>query len=72
MLNKYVPEGLYMIADKLKELADEDVRTALTPLAAVKDVIDVATGNEAENTKNLIESIGKDIEDGFDKLTGEK
>ena len=29
MLSKYGPEGLYLIADKLKELADEDVSNAI-------------------------------------------
>jgi hypothetical protein len=29
LLDKYGPEGLYMIADKLKELADEDMRNVL-------------------------------------------
>lgn len=29
LLHKYGPEGLYMIADKLKELADEDMRNGL-------------------------------------------
>lgn len=29
LLNKYGPEGLYLLADKLKELADEDIRNAL-------------------------------------------
>jgi len=29
LLHKYGPEGLYMIADKLKELADEHVRNSL-------------------------------------------
>ena len=29
LLDKYGPEGLYLIADKLKEIADEDVRNAL-------------------------------------------
>ena len=29
LLDKYGPEGLYMIANKLKELADEDMRNAL-------------------------------------------
>ena len=53
------------------ELAEATVKVVITPLAAVKDVIDVASGNEAENTKKLIESIGDNIEDGFDKLTGE-
>ena len=29
LLCKYGPEGLYEIADKLKQIADEDVRTAM-------------------------------------------
>jgi hypothetical protein len=29
LLNKYGPEGLYIIADKLKELADEEMQNAL-------------------------------------------
>ena len=29
LLSKYGPEGLYLIADKLKEIADEDVRCSL-------------------------------------------
>ncbi|MFW6281293.1 MAG: hypothetical protein ACOC1O_00685 [bacterium] len=29
LLNKYGPEGLYEIANKLKQIADEDVNTAL-------------------------------------------
>lgn len=28
LLHKYGPEGLYMIADKLKSIANEDCRTA--------------------------------------------
>ena len=54
------------------EIAEATVKTALTPIAAVKDVINIASGNEADSTKNLIESIGENIEDGFDKLTGEQ
>ena len=32
LLNKYGPEGLYQMADKLKEIADEDVENALTKI----------------------------------------
>ena len=53
------------------EITEAVVKTALTPIAVVKDVVDVTMGNKAENTKNLIESIGKDLEKGLDKLTGE-
>jgi len=30
LLDKYGPEGLYMIADRLEELADEEIRNALS------------------------------------------
>jgi hypothetical protein len=39
------------------------VKTALTPLAVVKDVVNVATGNEPEATKNLLNSAGKDLKE---------
>ena len=46
------------------------VKTALTPLAVVKDAIDVATGEEPENTKDLLKSAGDDVEDAIDDMTG--
>lgn len=42
------------------------VKTALTPMAVVADVIDTATGNEPKNTKKHIDSIVKDAEDILD------
>jgi len=42
------------------------VKTALTPVAVVKDVINVATGEEADATQSLIESAIKNLEDSFD------
>lgn len=53
------------------EIAEATVKVAITPIAAVKDVIDVASGEEAENTSKLLNSAGKNVEKGFDKLTGE-
>ena len=38
------------------------VKVACTPVAIVKDVVDVASGEEAENTKKLLESAGEDAE----------
>lgn len=49
------------------EIISATVKTALTPIAVVKDVVDVATGKEAENTKDLLKSAGKD----FDKAVKE-
>ena len=42
------------------------VKIALTPVAVVTDVVKVATGNEADTTKNLIDSATDDFEDAFD------
>lgn len=44
------------------------VKTALTPLAVVKDAVNVVTGEEAETTKKHLESTKKDVEDAFDDL----
>jgi hypothetical protein len=53
------------------EIASAAVKVVASPIAIVKDASDILEGNEANNTSNLIESIGDNIEDGFDKLTGE-
>lgn len=37
------------------------VKTALTPVAIVKDVVNVAIGEEADDTKKLLESTGDDV-----------
>ena len=55
----------------LKNLILATVKTALTPVAIVKDVIDVATGEEAENTKRLLKSASKDAERAGDTMLGE-
>ena len=47
------------------------IKTALTPLAVVKDAVNIATGQEADATKNLLSSAGEDLEDAVDDATGE-
>ena len=42
------------------------VKTVITPVAVVKDVVNVAVGEEADSTKKHIESITDDIEDAFE------
>lgn len=42
------------------------VKTVLTPVAIAKDVINVAIGEEADATKELLESAREDIEDAFE------
>jgi hypothetical protein len=44
------------------------VKTALTPVAIVKDVVNVATGEEANATKKLVRSAGNDAADAVDDL----
>ena len=49
------------------------VKTVLTPVAVVKDVVNVATvatGEEADTTKNLLSSAGEDLSDAVDEITG--
>lgn len=55
----------------LTNLISATVKTALTPVAIVKDVVDVATGNEPENTKKLLKSAAKDVERAGDTMMGE-
>tara|TARA_B110001450_G_C17261255_1_gene335615 strand:- start:11 stop:232 length:222 start_codon:yes stop_codon:yes gene_type:complete len=55
----------------LTNLISATVKTALTPVAVVKDVVDVATGKEAENTKKLLKSAAKDAERAGDTAMGE-
>lgn len=44
------------------------VKTALSPIAVVKDVVNVATGEEADATKELLESAGDDVKQAADNL----
>jgi len=44
------------------------VKTVLTPVAVVKDAVNVVTGEEADATKNLLSSAVEDVEEGFDDL----
>jgi hypothetical protein len=46
------------------------VKTVLTPVAIVKDVVNVATGEEADTTKNLLSSAADDLSDAVDDITG--
>jgi hypothetical protein len=50
------------------EIISATVKTVLTPVAVVKDVVNVATGEEANSTKKLLSSAAKDVEIGFDDL----
>lgn len=55
----------------LTNLISATVKTVITPVAIVKDVVDVATGTEPQNTKNLLNSATKDVEQATDTLMGD-
>jgi hypothetical protein len=44
------------------------VKTALTPVAIVKDAVNVVTGEEPDATKSLLESASDDLKDACDDL----
>lgn len=44
------------------------IKTALTPVAVVKDAVNVATGEEPDATKNLLQSARDDAEEAIEDL----
>lgn len=44
------------------------IKTALTPIAIVKDVVNVAMGEDADATKNLLSSAKDDASEALDDL----
>ena len=54
--------------DFIADVSSAVVKTALTPIAVVKDAADVVIGEEPETTKELIKSIGDDLSDAGDDL----
>lgn len=44
------------------------VKTVLIPVAVVKDVANIVTGEEADATKGLVESAGDDVKQATDDL----
>jgi hypothetical protein len=56
--------------DFVPNIVSATVKTALTPIAVVKDVVSVATGEDADNTKKLLESAGEDVGKAVDNVTG--
>lgn len=51
-------------------LVSATVKTVLTPVAIVKDAVDIVKGEEPENTKSLLESAGEDLDDAIDEACG--
>ena len=52
----------------LSNIVSATIKTALTPIAVVKDVVNVATDKDVDATKNLLESAREDASDAFDNL----
>jgi len=44
------------------------VKTALTPVAIVKDAVNVVTGEEADATKSLLQSAAEDVSEATEDL----
>lgn len=57
--------------DALSDLASAVVKTALTPIAIAKDAVEVVTGGESDNTKELLKAAAKDLSKIGDDLTGD-
>lgn len=52
----------------LTNIISATVKTVLTPVAVVKDVVNISTGEEADATKNLLGSASEDVADAGDDL----
>jgi hypothetical protein len=52
----------------LTNMIGATVKTVLTPVAVVEDVVNIATGKEVSATKSLLESAARDVVDSFDDL----
>ena len=52
------------------DILSATVKVALTPVAIVKDVVNIATGEEPDATKELFKSAGEDLDDAINEATG--
>jgi hypothetical protein len=52
------------------DIISSTVKVALTPIAIVKDVVNIATGQEPDATKDLLQSAGEDLSDAVDEACG--
>ena len=52
----------------LTNMFSATVKTVLTPVAIIKDTVNIVTGEEPDATKNLISSAVEDVEEVFDDL----
>jgi hypothetical protein len=69
LLDFYVKYNMFGF---LSNIVSATVKTALTPVAVIKDVVNVAVGEEADATKNLLTSVGEDLKEaGHNLANGE-
>jgi hypothetical protein len=52
----------------LTNMLSATVKTVLTPVAVIKDTVNIVTGEEPDATKNLISSAVEDVVEGTDDL----
>ena len=52
----------------LTNIVSATIKTALTPVAVVKDAVNIVTGEDANATKNLLSSAAEDATDAVDDL----
>jgi hypothetical protein len=52
----------------LSSLISATVKTVLTPVAIVKDAVNVVKGEDADATKSLLESAADDVSESADEL----
>jgi len=52
----------------LSSIIGATVKTVLTPVAVVKDAMNIVSGESPDSTKELLESIVNDLSEGFDDL----
>jgi hypothetical protein len=53
----------------ITEIFGAAVKTALTPVAVVKDAVNIVTGAEPDTTTSLLESAVDDVADSIDSLS---
>lgn len=52
----------------LTSLVSSVVKVALTPVAVVKDAVEIVSGNEPNSTRDLLSSAAEDVADAGDSL----
>jgi hypothetical protein len=52
----------------LTNMFSATIKTVLTPVAVIKDTVNIITGEEPDATKSILSSAVEDVEEGFDDL----